>query len=156
MKTLVNKGQQYPTDGGDVPLNYILIEIASPNWYEFIKVQALVDTGSSTTVITTALLERLGLNDVLPYLGDQVSDTANGTIKEPTTEVQIRVTCSDGNTTLFKDWPVTISKKMDECILGMDLLQYFAVQMKNGQIISMTFDENSPSAIQKRKNIRKP
>lgn len=151
MKNLVHHGQQYPTDNGDVPLNYVLIEIAAPNGIEFMRVKALIDTGSSITVISSALVEKLGADDVLPYLGDMVSDTANGVVKEPTTEVNLRITGSDGNCTLFQDWPVVISKTMDEPIFGMDLLQYFATQIRNGQVVSLTFDPNSVAAIQKRK-----
>lgn len=151
MKNLVHHGQQFPTDDGDVPLNYVIIEIAAPNGIEFIRVKALIDTGSSTTVISSSLVEKLGADDVLPYLGDMVSDTANGVVKEPTTEVNLRITGSDGNCTLFQDWPVVISKTMDEPIFGMDLLQYYAAHLRQGQVVSLTFDENSPAAIQKRK-----
>lgn len=152
MKNLVHHGQQFPTDDGDVPLNYIIIEMAAPNGIAFIRVKAMIDTGSSTTVITSALVERLGADDViLPYLGDQVAETANGVVKEPTTEINLRITGSDGNCTLFQDWPVVISKTMDEPIFGMDLLQYFAAQIRNGQVVSLTFDTSSVAAIQKRK-----
>jgi predicted aspartyl protease len=151
MKNLVHHGRQFPIDEGDVPLNYIVVEMVAPNGIEFIRVKALIDTGSSTTVITSALVERLGADDVLPYLGDQIADTANGVVKEPTTEINLRVTGSDGNCTLFQDWPVVISKTMEEPIFGMDLLQYYATQIRHGQVVSLIFDESSPAGLQKRK-----
>jgi predicted aspartyl protease len=151
MKNLVHQGQQYPTFDDEALLNYIVIEIAAPNGIEFVRAKALIDTGSNQTVLTAALIERLGADDVLPYLGDQVADTANGTIKEPTTQVNLRITGSDGNCTLFQDWPVTISKTMEEPIFGMDILQYYATQIRHGQIVSLTFDDKSPATIQKRR-----
>ncbi len=150
MKKLAHYGQQYPTDDSESELNYAMIEIASPSG-EFIRVRALIDTGSSTSVITAALMERLGLDDVMPYLGDQISETANGVVKEPTTAVAIRVTGSDGRVTLFDEWPMVISKSLSEPIFGMDLIQYFAVQMRHGVVVNLTFDEGSPSGIQKRR-----
>lgn len=151
MKQLVHYGQQYPTDDAESELNYIVIELAAPNGIEFIKVKALIDTGSSSSVVTASLIERLGLDDVLPYLGDQVSETANGIVKEATTAVQLRVTGSDGRVTLFEEWPMVISKSLSEPIFGMDLLQYFSVQVRHGIIVSLIFDQSSPSGIQKRR-----
>lgn len=155
MKKLAHYGKQYPTDDSESELNYAVIEIASPSGFEFIRVRALIDTGSSTSVITAALIERLGLDDVMPYLGDQISETANGVVKEPTTAVQIRVTGSDGRVTLFEEWPMVISKSLSEPIFGMDLIQYFAVQMRHGLVVNLTFDEGSPAGIQKRRQIKK-
>jgi len=151
MKTLIHQGQNFPIDDNEANVNYITIEVAAPSGFEFIKVKALIDTGATVSVITTALVERLGVNDVLPYLGDLTSETANGDVKEPTTQIHLRVTGTDGKTTSFQNWPVTISKSMDEPIFGMDLLQYYAIQHRHGQIVQFAFDENSPGAIQKRK-----
>lgn len=150
MKRLVHYGQEYPTENSESEMNYVMIEIAAPSASEFVRVRALIDTGASTSVITASLVERLGIDDVLPYLGDQISDTANGTVKEPTTAVVLRMTGSDGRVTLFQDWPMTISKSLSEPIIGLDVLQYFAVQMRHGLIVSLTFDEDSPAGIQKR------
>lgn len=151
MKQLVHYGQQYPVDDAESELNYVMIELAAPNGIEFIKVKALIDTGASSSVVTAALIERLGLDDVLPYLGDQISETANGVVKEPTTAVQIRVTGSDGRVTLFEEWPMVISKSLSEPIFGMDLLQYFSVQVRHGLVVNLSFDEGSPAGIQKRR-----
>ncbi|MEN0059637.1 MAG: retroviral-like aspartic protease family protein [Bdellovibrio sp.] len=154
MKRLVHYGQEYPTENGESEMNYILIEVAAPSASEFVKVKALIDTGASSSVITASLIERLGIDSVLPYLGDQVSDTANGTVKEPTTAVVLRMTGSDGRVTLFQDWPMTISKSLSEPIIGLDVLQYFAMQMRHGLVVNLTFDEGSSAGIQKRRQGR--
>ncbi|OQW54942.1 MAG: hypothetical protein A4S09_17310 [Proteobacteria bacterium SG_bin7] len=153
MKALYHQGQQYPTQDTEAGLNYIEIEVSGPTG-QWVKTKALIDTGANVTSITAALVEQLGVDDVLPYLGDQLLETANGNVAEPTTKVNIRILGTDGNYTLLQDWPVTIIRKMDEPILGLDILQFYSAQMKHGQIVSMVFDETGPGAIQKRKQIQ--
>lgn len=157
MKTLIHNGSQFPIapSEADGLVNYISAELAVPNGIDFTKVRAMIDTGSDTTVVPAALIERIGADDVLPFLGDQVSETANGKVKEPTTEVSLRIIGSDGNCTLFQNWPVTISKSMSEPIIGMDLMRFFATQMRHGEIVSFTFDESAPAALQKRRTVAK-
>lgn len=151
MKKLVHFGQEFPTDDGQSEMNYVMIEVAAPSGSEFVRVKALIDTGASSSVITAALVERLGIDDVLPYLGDQIAETANGVVKEPTTAVQLRMTGSDGRVTLFENWPMAISKSLTEPIIGLDVLQYFAMHLRHGLVVNLTFDEGSSAGIQKRR-----
>ena len=55
MKIVTSDGQQFVNGDGSKDFNYIAIEIAAANGVDFIKEKALIDTGSSSTVISTVL-----------------------------------------------------------------------------------------------------
>ena len=47
--------------GGEVGTFTVIISVAHPDIQDFVEVEAIVDTGSSDTVLPTSLLEQLGI-----------------------------------------------------------------------------------------------
>lgn len=154
MTKLIHKGIEYPFMNGDSQVNYIKIEIAPAGGSKFIKFNAILDTGSSCTTLTKSIIKELEICGSLPNLGYRTTETANGEIQEQVIAVNIRVIDSMGSSALFQNLQVSISESMDEPLFGMDLLQYFNLQMKNGEIVCLTFDDNSPAGIQKKELLK--
>ena len=150
MKIIDHNGNIYEVSDLPGGLNYLTVEFGSPTSGLLHKTKCLVDSGADKTAVTTELLERIGVDSSLPLLGSVSTDTAGGTVEEPITKLDIRISGTDGRSTLFKDVVVTINPSIDAPILGTDITQFFASQGLHGETVGLVFSEKSPSVIQKR------
>lgn len=150
MRIITSGGSQFNLKVEESPLNYAVFEIAPPNSTQFQRVTALIDTGANGVVIPTELVEDLGMNGVLPYLGNMVADTAGGASKEPISKVIIRIIgIPSGQPTLIQGIEVTVSEHITEPLIGMSVLRFFGIQIKAGKLIYLEFDPKSVEIAQK-------
>lgn len=141
MKIITHNAEQFNVKLETSEHSYLLLEISSG--IEVLRCRGLIDSGATASILPMALAERLGMNSALPLLGMQTAETANGKVTEPVTKVTIRVVGSDKKSTLFEDVPVSLSKSLTDFIVGMDLMRYFNIQIKNGKVVVFSFDDNS-------------
>ncbi len=130
-------------DSVDGPLNSVTVWIStenSPEWKGPIPFD--IDSDASCTVITQDTLDALQMK--LSPVAEIENENANGKIdRNPLMLINLKIqTVGSQGTVDFIDLPVSITKGTTN-LLGMSVLQYFSVYLKNGVLVELVFDEKS-------------
>ncbi len=138
---IFRNGSQFEFEENDADVLYVPVEISPPGQNAFVRVQGMIDTGASGILIPKRLLDETP--GVFPPGGAEISDTANGSVKEAVTEVDIRLKTSIGEIIFLKGIRASVSNSCEDIVLGMSFLRYFSLLFKNGNLVDLRFDEKS-------------
>lgn len=143
MKVTLFDGNQYRIDQKlDASSVYLKIEFSAPGG-RFFKTRALLDTGcSGCLVLPKALLDEIGLSERLETVGSESNDTANGPVREDVVLVDLGVISGAGRV-LFEGVEASVNSELDDALIGMGILRFFNIQLRNGRLEFMEINSRS-------------
>jgi len=121
------------------------VETAKGEW---VKVEFLIDTGADRTVFSNAILEQLGLTQLLPT--EEIGGLG-GIIGSVTVETRVHLRRETGDEVAFRGQfaAVTNATALDFSVLGRDILDLFAVIIdRPGDTVSLISQRHRYTVIQ--------